>query len=463
MNYFLQLFWITALALLSFEAQSQLDSVRLKMVQSLTKYIKSHYVSADISKQMCDTINWKLANGKYDPALNFDEFAFEITRDLRRISKDEHISVTRPVYQPFDEEAYLNKLDRMTEKQQRRYFEKSQRERNKFYAEYKKRTRDDMFTYGEIKILPGNIGYVELKNFKTTSYYKKQNKGRIALQSVMIFLKNTNSIIIDLRDNLGGNLNQAAKFCSYFSSVRSNYFITTESHFRYDSSGVEKEFSNNEKILTSDQIDNSLTNSKKIYILISQRTFSAAELSTYKIKRFNPEASIIGEKTKGGGNGYSGIKTDTYFSAIIPYFKVYDESNTNYNLEAKGVTPDIEAFADSAFTIAYRLCLKEVASKDTKTRYFKKQNVPSIADLSEFEKLYADYLGDYRKIKIIKENDSLFIIYDTYDKTLLVPEAVDYFTAHKIEFVKFLRDNNGRVTAIQVRHTNEFIEEFRRQ
>jgi retinol-binding protein 3 len=463
MNHFLKLFCVTGLTLLCFKAKSQADTVRLKMIQSLTKYIKSHYVSADIAKKMCDTISWKFSNKKYDPALNLDEFAFEITKDLRRISNDKHISVTRPIYKPFDEEAYNSKFDRMTDKQRKKYYVKSQKEWQKFKAEYKKRTMDDMFTYGEVKILPGNIGYVEVKDFGSTSYDKRQNKGRISIESVMRFLKNTNSIIIDLRDNQGGFIKQAAKFCSYFSPKTSNYFITTEWHFRYDSSGIEKEMSDVNKILTSDRIDNSLTNSKTIYILTSQRTFSAAELSTYKIKRFNPATTVVGEKTKGGGNGHSGGTTDKYFTAIIPYLKAYDENNSNYNLEAKGITPDNVTLSDSSLAIAYKLALKETVPTGTKVRYLKKQNAPINAGLNNFQKFYPDYLGDFRKIQIIKEGDSLFMLYDTFNKILLLPETIDYFTGNIIQYVKFLRDNNGRVTSIQIRHTNEFMEEFRRQ
>ena len=355
MKHSLKFLCVTYLTLLCFKANSQVDTVRVKMVQSLTKYIRSNYVSGNLAKQMCDSINWKIADGKYDTSLNLDEFAFEITKDLRRISKDQHISVTRPIYKPFDAKAYNSKLDKMTDKQRKKYFEKSQKHFKKFEAEYKKRTKNDMFTYGEIKILPGNIGYVEIKDFGSTSYDRKQNKGRISIESVMKFLKNTSSIIIDFRDNQGGFIRQAAKFCSYFSPRINNYFLTTEGHFRYDSSGIEKELSDTNKVLTSNSIDNSLTKSKNIYILTSQMTFSAAELSAYKIKQFNPNVTVIGEKTKGGGNGHSGGTTEKYFSAVIPYFKTFDEQNSNYTIEAKGIMPNILTTADSALKVAYLL------------------------------------------------------------------------------------------------------------
>lgn len=433
------------------------------MVQTLTKYIKSNYVSGNLAKQMSDTINWKFTNDKYNPTLNLDEFAFEITKDLRRISKDEHISVSRPIYKSFDEIAYDNKFEGMTDKQRKKYFKKSQKDFKKFEAEYKKRTKDDMFAYGEIKILPGNIGYVEIKDFGSTSYDKKQNKGRVSIESVMKFLRNTNSIIIDFRNNQGGFIRQAAKFCSYFSPSTNNYFLTTEWHFRYDSSGIEKELSDINKMHTSDNIDNSLTKSKKIYILTSQRTFSAAELSIYKIKQFSPDATIVGEKTNGGGNGHSGGTTEKYFSAVIPYLKTFDEHKSNYTVEAKGIMPDILTSADSALNVAYSVADKGEASIDTKVKFFKKKSSVPAENEHYFEKYYQDYLGDYRKIQIIKHDGKLYLLYDTYSKTLLIPEAVDYFTADNIQHVKFLRDSSNRVTAIQIKHTNEFTEEFGRR
>lgn len=456
MNHSLKFLCLIGLTSLCLKANSQVDTIRLKMIQSLTKYIKSYYLSPGIASQMCDTINWKLKNGKYDTLLNPDEFAFEITKDLRRVSKDEHISVTMPDHKPFDQDMRNSKLDKMTYKQNKRYFKKLE-------TKYTKRTKGDMFTYGDIKILPGNIGYVEIKDFRSTSYIKKQNKGRIRIKSVMRFLKNTNSIIIDLRNNQGGFIRQAATFCSYFSLSRSNYFITTELHSRYDSSGIQKEIRRTDKILTSKKIDNALTRSKNIYILISKRTFSAAELSTYKIKQFDTASIILGEKTNGGSNAHEGGTTEKYFSAIIPCVNVFDENNSDYTFEAKGITPDISTSADSAFVTAYRLALNKKILPDTKPKYFKKQRDISTESSQYFQKFYPEYLGNYRKIEIIQEGDKLFMIYDKYEKIKLFAESTDFFTGDNIQYVKFLRDNNGHVSAIQVRRNNEFSEIFHRQ
>lgn len=463
MNHYLKTFCVTILTVSCATAFSQEDTIRFKMIQTLSKRIKSDYVSGRIARQMCDTINSKFDKGGYDSSLNLDEFAFEITKDLRRVSHDEHITVMRPIYKPFEYQAYSKEPKKMTNRQWNKQREKSQRDRNKFWEKYKRRTKDDMFDYGEIKILPGNIGYVEIRDFGSTSYDRKQNKNRIAIETVMNFLKNTHSIIIDLRDNQGGFIRQAAKFCSFFSPTANNYFLSSEWHSRYDSSGIEKEFSYLDTIYTSGKIDDSFTRSKSIYILTSARTFSAAELSIYKIKQLKPETKIIGEKTKGGGNGHPGAETEKYFSAIIPSMRTFDENNLNYTIEGKGITPDILTHTDSAFVIAYRLALENAAPASAKTKYFKKQNAKAIANDSYFEKYYQDYAGDYRKIRIALEGSNLFMFYDTDTRIQLQPKAIDYFVNDRHESITFLRDATGHVNEIQVKHTDEFTERFSRQ
>lgn len=456
---FPKLFCPAGAALLSVLAHSQTDSSRFKMIQALSTHIKSNYVSADMAARMCDTINWKLSNGKYDHQLNPDEFAFEITKDLRRISHDQHISVSQPEHKPVSDSAYSSRFGSMTPKQLKRFYKKTRKKLKKYIT----RTKDDMFTYGDIKILPGNIGYVEIKDFASTSWYKKDNKKRIAIRDVMFFLSNTRSIIIDFRDNQGGLVRLAAEFCSFFSPVPNNYFITSEACFRYDSSGTLKETTVANKKFTSGITDNVLTRSKSLYILTSSRTFSAAELSIYTIKRYNPSSTIIGEKTTGGGNGYSGITTEKYFSATIPSLKSYDESNGNYSIEGTGITPDIITSADTAFFVAYSLATKEATPLQTKTRYFKKPARKAALNKTVFRKYYPDYVGDYSKIRIIEEGAGLFMLYDTYRKIQLLPKAVDQFTGDHTQLVKFLRDKNGRVTDVQIKHTREFTEQFKRQ
>jgi retinol-binding protein 3 len=230
-----------------------------------------------------------------------------------------------------------------------------------------------MSKYGEIKLLLGNVGYIEIKEFNNANYDQKLNKGRINLRSAMQFLEKSKALIIDLRENDGGVVRQSMAFCSWFAPAPKSYFET---------------------LYTSASIYNRFAPPKKVYILISS-TFSAAEFTAYKIKRYLPSATIIGEKTAGGGNAHFGVGHEQYFSAILSQVSSFDEQNGNYSIEGNGVVPDIAVPADSAYAVACRLAgiKTSQASKDD-TKYFKKDKQIVIQPLP---RNYRDYLGDYSR------------------------------------------------------------------
>ena len=441
----------------------QTDSTKFKLVQSLTENIYKTYLDVEIAKAMCDTVKYKLATAKYDTTLSLDEFVYEVNRDLRRVSKDNHIMVF-PAHYKQSNYTYETNYKERSWRYWKRHNKKANKRWKKFIEKYRERTKNDMFTYGEIKILPGNIGYVEIKDFNNTSYFKKENKNRISFKSVLNFLENTSSIIIDFRENLGGYIFLSAKLCSYFSDKPNSYFITTESVFRYDSSGIRKENKYKSKLFTENEIDNSLIGNKNIFVLISKRTFSAGELSTYKLRQLNHNTKIVGENTTGGGNGHYGGTMERYYSAIIPCVKVFDESNSNYTLEAKGIKPDIHTTSDSALSVAYKLSLSgKTDTTKSKTKYYKKQKLV-IDDREEFfKKKYDNYIGDYRKIVITKENEKLYMTYDLYSKQILVPDASDFFLTNDFQFIRFTRNTEDKIVEIQVRHKDGYLEKFRRQ
>lgn len=443
-----------------FIAFAQTDSLRFKLVNDLTRDIYRTYLDVDIAKAMCDTINNKMLAGKYDTTLNIDEFVYEVNTDLRKVSQDNHIMIS-PSHFKFRNYEYTGKIRYYNLIQWNRRAKRHNKKWKRLMEKYRNRTKYDMFSYGEIKILPGNIGYVEIKDFNNTSFIKKENRKRISIKSVFEFLKNTNSIIIDFRENLGGYIYLSAKLCSYFSKASDPYFITTESVFRYDSSEIKKEIKLKNKINVDMEVNKSLIGDKKIFILTSKRTFSAGELSTYKIKQFNSNTLIVGERTTGGGNGHYGGKIEKYYSAVIPCVKVFDEKNLNYTLEAKGIKPDVLATGDSAFLVAYNLSLpKIIDTTKSKIKYFK--NKKPITDNSNeyFRKYYNDFVGDYRKITVTNENQKLFMTYDRYSKQLLVPESINFFATRDFQFVRFIRNTHNKVTEIQIRHKDGYLEKF---
>jgi C-terminal processing protease CtpA/Prc len=406
---------------------------------------------------MADSITIKFEKGGYERSLNSDEFAFEVTRDLRKISNDKHISIrSAPKDYIEDSIRHDNKIEALSPKQRKKYFKKSREEVKK----HDEALNSDLLSFGEIKILPGNVGYLEILDFSGKSPDKKENKNIVSTSAVFYFLRNTNSIIIDLRENKGGYGKLAIMFCSFFSKKPKTYFITSEIINRYDSCGINIRDTFTIKDYTDSTIANNFTDQKALYILVSNRTFSSAELVAYKIKQFIPQTVIIGEPTQGGGNGFIGPYFNKYYQAIIPCIRSFDENNARFTIEGNGVIPDIVTIADSAFIIAYNLAIKtNDRNANQHTKYLKKRKIK--IESSESEQDVDEFVGDYRKVQIYKDDKNLFMLY-SLSKFLLISKEKDIFLSEEFKSIKFIRKNNV-VVEIQITHQDGYIEKFRKR
>ncbi|HJW12250.1 MAG TPA: S41 family peptidase, partial [Albitalea sp.] len=78
---------------------------------------------------------------------------------------------------------------------------------------------------------------------------------------------------------------------------------------------------------------------KKVYVLTSSRTFSAAEDLSYGLKQFK-RATLVGETTAGGAHPVLPRRLHEHFVAIIPNARsVHPLTKTNW--EGVGVEPDV--------------------------------------------------------------------------------------------------------------------------
>jgi len=450
-----------------FQATAQTDSTKHKIIEGLKYDVLNWYVSYDKAKEMTAFISQKFISGGYDSTLNIDEFTYEVTMDLRKISHDSHINIIAS-----HEETDSTRISKSTH----RYPHYIRNKNGKIKADsfiitklkrikfkrYIRRCNTDKFTYGPIKILPGNIGYIEINDFNSELYNKKLNKDRISFKSVMSFLKNTNSIIIDLRKNTGGQEFLASYFSSFFSSQSKAYIITTESNLRFDTIPNDRPPSLKD-LYTPKQNNFKFAKGKSIYILTSSATFSAPELTCYAIKKLNSNVSIVGEQTRGGANGHDGYHVTKYYAYTIPFDKVFDKDNNNYTWEAKGITPDILVDADSAFNVAYHSALKRTnkTSLRNKTKYFKGKTALQ-SPVHETISNPSDYFGNYRKVKILEKGNQLILIYDNFPKEVLIPKGNDNFTCDRFKYITFIRNYNNEVISIRIGTNEKYSETYRK-
>ena len=167
------------------------------------------------------------------------------------------------------------------------------------------------------KILNNNIGYVKLPSFDT--YSSKRLKEKID----DLISKGAKSLILDLRNNGGGIVDEANKIADLFLD-KGKTIMTTK-----DNKGKEE----TEK--TKSKIEYDIP----IIVLTNENTASASEILTAALKD-NSRAKVIGTKTFGKGVIQTVITLLDGSGLKITTAEYFTPNGTEIN--KKGISPDIE-------------------------------------------------------------------------------------------------------------------------
>lgn len=140
------------------------------------------------------------------------------------------------------------------------------------------------FTYA---ILPQNVGYISLPTFA-------QGIGEGNLDNILSYLAITNGLIIDVRDNGGGDMTNVETWVSRFITGR-----TLAGSIRHKTGKGHNDFSEPYEYYYSPPGDGHIQWGKPVVILTNRSTFSAAN-NFVSIMRLLPGVTQIGDVTGGG-------------------------------------------------------------------------------------------------------------------------------------------------------------------
>ena len=167
------------------------------------------------------------------------------------------------------------------------------------------------------KILKNNIGYINFPSFDSDS--SKRLKEKID----DLVSKGAKSLILDLRNNGGGIVDESTKIADYFLD-KGKTIMTTK-----DNKGKEE----TEKTKTK------ITYDMPLVVLTNENTASASEILTAALKD-NERAKVIGTKTYGKGVIQAVLTLSDGSGIKITTAEYFTPKGTEIN--KKGISPDIE-------------------------------------------------------------------------------------------------------------------------
>jgi hypothetical protein len=384
------------------------------VVRDLGRALRDRYVFPDVGARAAAAIEKQAASGAY-ASLGPDELGEALTRDLREVAHDKHLGVhpqpPRPAgVQPTTDERRAEEARRMAR---------------------------DNFGVQKVEVLPGNVGYLDLRFFPPAAL-----GGETAI-AAMNMLGNADAVIVDLRRNGGGEPTQIALITSYF------FDQPTHLNDLYWRAG-----DRTEQFWTSAYVPGRRLAGVPVYVLTSQGTFSGGEEFANNLKVLK-RATIVGETTGGGANPGEGIDLPGDMVAFIPTGRAVNPV-TRTNWEGVGVEPDVKVKADDALKTAYAAALGKVtaAAKDpeqkARAEWYLAQARAEAQPLTLDAAALQPLTGRFGPRVVTFEDGALFYEREGRPKRRLTPLTRDTFAVADVpEFrVRFVTDAGGRASKL---------------
>ncbi len=300
---------------------------RAALVEGVISALDRAYVFPEKAREMGDTLRQRMRRRSFDGVASSRAFADTLTSRLQAVSHDKHLRVR-----------YSPEPIPLPDTTQRR-------ETPEQLAGRRDRARVTNFGFEKVERMPGNVGYLEIRGFNDPAI------GAETAVAAMNFLANADALIIDLRRNGGGSPEMVQLVSSYLfdeaTHLNSLYFRPSDRTSQF---------------WTLPHVPGRRFGEEKpVYVLTSDRTFSAGEEFTYNLQNLK-RATIVGDTTGGGAHPGGVVRVAEHFGVFVPSGRAISPV-TNTNWEGTGVRPDMAVPTEQALQAAYVDALAKVMEK----------------------------------------------------------------------------------------------------
>lgn len=278
--------------------------IRKQALTELYKNLEERYVEEQTARKIVGDLKKREAAGEFDKLDTGPFFAARVNDLLKGMVTDAHLRFR------FSEKP-LPKRERPSEPSA---------------DEIKRAEEEAHFVnagFEKVERLRGNVGYIKFNYFDSPDLISRPMAG------AMTFLANTDALIIDLRENGGGDPAGVQVVCSYFFGDRPVHLNSL--YFRQGN--------RTDEFWTLKNLDAPRYLDREVYVLTSKRTGSGAEECSYNLKNLK-RATLVGSSTWGGANPGGVVRLTDNFSCFIPVGKAINPI-TKTNWEGVGVQPDV--------------------------------------------------------------------------------------------------------------------------
>ena len=306
-------------------------ATRGAVVEQLARELDTRYFDAARGAALARGLRERARSHAYDAIASSAALADRLNAELEADSHDKHLHVE---YSP---DVFPLAIADAKPDPEQAAFERAQMKRVNY-------------GFDSVQRLPFNIGYFKLDLLLPSA----DTEARFA--AAMTLLQDTHALVLDLRENHGGDPATVALLCSYLFDQRTH--LNDIWH---------RQGARTDEAWTSDQIAGPRYGAQReIIVLTSHETFSAGEDLAYALKTLH-RATLIGEATGGGAHPGDMHRVGDHFAAFIPDSRSISPI-THADWEGVGVAPDVAVAADKALVEARKRLMASFAASEKNPR-----------------------------------------------------------------------------------------------